>query len=102
MKILITAPNLSSIITGNRITATRWKRLLKALGHQVTLKESYERECVDLLIALHATKNHSSVKEFRQKNLEKPIIVGLAGTDLYEDLPSNTLTRKTLQLADAG
>lgn len=100
MKILITAPNLSGAITGNRITATRWKRLLQALGHHVTLKESYERERADLLIALHATKSHPSVKRFRERNPEKPIIVGLAGTDLYQDTPLAPATYETLQLAD--
>lgn len=100
MKIFVIAPNLSGPLTGNRITATRWKKILQGLGHQVTLKEKYMRERADLLIALHATKSHSSVKLFKQRNPGKPIVVGLAGTDLYIDLKTTPATQETLWLAD--
>ena len=101
MKILIIAPNLSGAITGNRITATRWKHLLQTLGHTVILKETYEGERLDLLVALHATKCYPSLKRFKKENPEKPIVIGLAGTDLYQDLPSQPITREALRWAHA-
>jgi putative glycosyltransferase (TIGR04348 family) len=48
---------------------------------------------------LHARRSHSSIDSFRRHNPEAPVIVALTGTDLYRDIPTNHLARKSLQIA---
>src|SRR5689334_12417943 len=43
-------------------------------------------EC-DALIALHARRSFPSIDRFRRSHLDRALIVGLTGTDLYSDLP---------------
>jgi hypothetical protein len=48
---------------------------------------------------LHARRSHSSIVSFRRHNPNAPVIVALTGTDIYRDIPSNHLARKSLQIA---
>jgi putative glycosyltransferase (TIGR04348 family) len=84
---------------GNRITALRWARILRRLGHRVSISQAYDGESYDCLIALHARRSYRSIERFRQQNVEAPIIVALTGTDLYQDLRSNHLARESLEIA---
>src|ERR1700730_12268580 len=84
---------------GNRVTALRWARILKTLGHRVRVKQEYEGERYDLLLALHARRSHDAVKQFHHQHPEAPIIVALTGTDLYRDLHTSPSTRASLELA---
>ena len=84
---------------GNRITALRWARILKSLGHRVVILREYEGERHDLLIALHARRSYSSIRRFNKENPKLPVVVALTGTDLYRDLRKNKLARKSLEIA---
>jgi putative glycosyltransferase (TIGR04348 family) len=84
---------------GNRVTALRWARLLKALGHRVQIKQEYAGEAFDLLIALHAKQSHSSIVRFHREHPDRPLIVALTGTDLYCDLPKDCQAQASLELA---
>ncbi len=84
---------------GNRVTAIRWARILRKLGNQVKIAESYQGEAYDLLIALHARRSGRSIRRFRQKYPDNPVVVALTGTDLYHDLPRGGSTRSSLELA---
>jgi putative glycosyltransferase (TIGR04348 family) len=84
---------------GNRVTAVRWAKHLRALGHRVTLAESWEGARCDVLVALHATKSHHSILRYRELRPLAPLVVGLAGTDLYQDLPASREARRSLELA---
>jgi putative glycosyltransferase (TIGR04348 family) len=68
---------------GNRITALRWARCLRALGHRVQIRETWASEEWDVLVALHAVKSRDAVERFKAWRLGAPIVVGLAGTDVY-------------------
>jgi glycosyltransferase involved in cell wall biosynthesis len=84
---------------GNRVTALRWARMLRSLGHRVVITQSYEGESYDLLIALHALRSHYAIKRFHCEHPERPLIVALTGTDLYRDLPRSELAQQSLEFA---
>jgi hypothetical protein len=84
---------------GNRVTALRWAGILRSLGHRVTVKQNYEGESYDLLIALHALRSHDAIKRFHREYPDRPLIIGLTGTDLYRDLPRSARARLSLELA---
>jgi putative glycosyltransferase (TIGR04348 family) len=99
MKILITTPAPPRSKNGNRVTALRWARILKELGHKVTVSQVYEDGAYDLLVALHARRSHPSISRFHSLHPDKPLIVALSGTDLYRDLKHSKEARESLELA---
>jgi putative glycosyltransferase (TIGR04348 family) len=84
---------------GNRITAIRWARILRTLGHPITLTQSYQGEPYDVLIALHAWRSYPAIRCFSERYPMRPIVVALTGTDLYRDLPRNREAQTSLELA---
>lgn len=99
MDILIVTPVPPRSRKGNRVTALRWARLLRALGHRVVLSERFEAQRCDLLIALHAHKSHASIRRFAQHRSDQPLVVALTGTDLYRDLTSGPKAGESLDRA---
>ena len=100
MRIGIITPAPPRSTHGNRITALRWARILKSLGHQVVILREYEGERHDLLIALHARRSYSSIRRFNKENPKLPVVVALTGTDLYRDIRTNQRARESLEVAD--
>ena len=84
---------------GNRTTALRWARLLRDLGHDVTVTSSYRSQRCDLLVALHARRSAGSVERFRQRHPVAPVVLALTGTDVYGDIHSSDDARRALELA---
>lgn len=99
MNISIVTPAPARSRYGNRITALRWARILRKLGHRVRVDQAYNNQAVDLLVALHARRSSGSVERFHRKNPTSPIIVALTGTDLYRDLTMNQRAQRSLDLA---
>lgn len=99
MRIGIVTPAPPRSRYGNRVTATRWAKLLKSLGHSVRIAREYEGDSFDLLIALHARRSHQSIVRFHRDHPERPIVVALTGTDLYHDLGRTRSAEKSLDLA---
>ena len=99
MKVRLVTPTLSNINSGNQVTATRYARILRGLGHQVSITERYAGESCDLLIALHARKSSDSIRRFREQNPGSPLVVVLTGTDLYGDLKKNGNAQASLNFA---
>ena len=100
MRIGIITPAPARSHYGNRITALRWAKILRRLGHHVTISQQYDNEKLDLLIALHARRSYSSISRFRRQYHDLPIIVALTGTDVYRDIRSSRRAQQSLQLAD--
>lgn len=100
MRILIVTPAPPRSRKGNRITALRWARLLRELGHRVALAESFSDQPCDLLIAMHAKRSAASIREFHESRPDAPLIVALTGTDLYRDIKTNRVAQHSLELAD--
>jgi len=99
MRVGIITPAPPGSRYGNRITALRWARILRRLGSRVSISQTYGDQPYDLMVALHARKSHSSIINFRRQNRAAPIIVGLTGTDLYRDIPTNHLAQESLDIA---
>ncbi len=86
MRAVVVTPAEPGSLTGNRVTAERWARRLAELAHDVRVLTAWDGESADLLVALHARKSHASVVRFSERFPGAPIVVGLAGTDVYVDL----------------
>src|SRR5262249_51871745 len=100
MRIFMACPAPANSRKGNRVTAARWARILKQLGHQVEIDRRYDFRPCDLLVALHARKSVESVQRYRLGNPNAPLIVALTGTDLYRDIRTNWRAKYALELAD--
>ncbi|MDE2571478.1 MAG: TIGR04348 family glycosyltransferase [bacterium] len=99
MTIVMVSPHLASSTTGNHVTAQRWARILRSLGHRVHLCERYDDRPYDAMIALHARRNADAAARFHRLFPDRPLIVALTGTDLYHDLPRSAAARRSLEIA---
>lgn len=107
MQARIVTPAPPRARTGNRVTALRWAAMLRSLGWHVgvctpgqyaALGDAAEGD--DLLVALHAVKSHASIMSFRERFPDRPVILGLAGTDLIVGDPDRDAALKaSLQAA---
>jgi putative glycosyltransferase (TIGR04348 family) len=87
---------------GNWTTAARWARILRCLGHRVNIAETDEHCDADMLIAVHAWRSRASIERFGKIHPDRPLVVCLAGTDIYgfqHSHPHETL--KSMELAGA-
>jgi putative glycosyltransferase (TIGR04348 family) len=98
-RIVIVSPRKGKAVTGNSVTAGRWRGILESLGHGVTIAGELGRRPCDVLIALHATKSAASVKAASLRG-DVAIVVALTGTDLYQDLLRLRRPQESLRLAD--
>jgi putative glycosyltransferase (TIGR04348 family) len=81
------------------VTALRWARILRGLGHRVQVLERYTGQAYDVLIALHARKSASSVARFARDRPGGPIVLALTGTDVYGDIRTSPAARRSIQSA---
>jgi putative glycosyltransferase (TIGR04348 family) len=99
LRISIITPAAMHARNGNRNTATRWARLLRALGHRVSVEREWSGTPADLMIALHARRSHSSIERYAKSFPERPLVVVLTGTDLYRDIRTDPDAKRSLALA---
>ncbi|MCH7474690.1 MAG: TIGR04348 family glycosyltransferase [Gemmatimonadetes bacterium] len=85
--------------SGNRVTATRWATLLREIGHEVSVGTHLGLTRCDLLVAVHARKSHAAVEAFHARHPRGPIVLLLAGTDLYADGPENRSVAESMRSA---
>lgn len=83
MKIGVVTPAARGSRSGNRVTAVRWARLLRRLGHEVWVDETLQGGRIDVLVAIHAYRSAESVRMWREMHPDRPLAVLLAGTDIY-------------------
>lgn len=99
MKILLITPAPPGSRKGNRVTALRWGRLLRQLGHRVAIQHEYNDESADLLIALHARRSFPAVEWFGRLYPDRPVVVALTGTDLYDEIHTDKTAALALEKA---
>lgn len=97
-RILIVTPAPRGSRLGNRATALRWQRLLRALGHRVTVATELDERAWDVVIALHARKSAGAVFAARARGI--PTVLMLTGTDLYRDVETSKEAQRALREAD--
>lgn len=83
MKISLVTPAGKQSRAGNRTTAIRWARILTKIGHRVDVSEESDGDGADMMIAVHAWRSAKSIRTFSERTPDKPLIVLLAGTDIY-------------------
>jgi putative glycosyltransferase (TIGR04348 family) len=99
VRIQLITPAPLRLNNGNKMTALRWARILRKLGHKVGVDQFYDGRRWDLLIALHARRSHASIEKFGQLHPELPLIVVLTGTDLYRDIQNDRKAQRSLEIA---
>src|SRR5262249_59265012 len=99
MKIILVTPAPPGSRKGNRVTALRWARLLRELGHQVAIQQDYRGERGHLLIALHARRSFPAVRAWRQKYPDGAGILALTGTALYGEIQTDADPQRALDMA---
>jgi putative glycosyltransferase (TIGR04348 family) len=99
MRIALVTPYLPAARNGNAHTALRWRRFLRRAGHAVEMAREWLGQPVEMLIALHARRSHSSIARFAAHYPERPLLVLLTGTDLYRDIHVDADARDSLGLA---
>jgi putative glycosyltransferase (TIGR04348 family) len=101
MRIVLITPHRSSSRSGNGTTAARWRRILRELGHQVEVANQYDGAATDLMIGLHAWRSAPSIRRFRELHPDRPLVVALTGTDIYEYIDRDPVpTLHSLACAD--
>jgi putative glycosyltransferase (TIGR04348 family) len=99
MRVCLVTPAPARSRKGNRVTALRWARLLRRLGHRVRVDVAYAGQPCDLLVALHAGRSFPSIARFHQENPGRPLILALTGTDLYDQIHTSPEARQSLEMA---
>lgn len=92
MKIILITPAPPTSRAGNRTTALRWAGLFRDLGHEVAVATQYRDEPADAMVAIHAWRSAAAIDRFAALHPHRPLVVLLAGTDLYGFLKSDPET----------
>lgn len=101
MTIILVTPRGPTERTGNAVAALRWARILRQLGHRVTVAASYADEPVDMMVAIHAWRSAEAIARFKLRYPERWLILQLSGTDIYEYLSVDARpTLRSMELAD--
>jgi putative glycosyltransferase (TIGR04348 family) len=101
MRIVLITPEGPTSRTGNRVAASRWARILRRLGHRVRIAADYDGQPADLMVAVHAWRSAVAIERFKAKFPERPVVLQLSGTDIYQYIDSDPEpTLRSMELAD--
>lgn len=101
MNIVLITPGGPTSRSGNRVAASRWAGILRELGHTVRRTATYDGRPADLMVAIHAWRSAQAIARFKSLFPDRPLILQLSGTDIYQYLDSDPLpTLAAMRLAD--
>jgi putative glycosyltransferase (TIGR04348 family) len=100
MTIAIVTPAPPGSRKGNRVTAERWARLLRELGHRVRVIEAWDGGDDEILIALHAGRSAPSIEHYHRDRPRGPLVVALTGTDVYGPIATDPQMLASVRAAD--
>jgi putative glycosyltransferase (TIGR04348 family) len=101
MAIILITPEGPSTRTGNAVAALRWARILRRLGHRVTLAAEYTDEPAEAMVAIHAWRSADAIGRFKARHPARPLILQLSGTDIYQYIIEDAApTLRSMELAD--
>ncbi len=101
MRIVLITPEGPTSRTGNRVAAARWARILRQLGHRVRVAAVYDGGTADAMVAVHAWRSAGAVECFKAAFPERPVILQLSGTDIYQFIETDPVpTLRAMELAD--
>ena len=101
MRIVLITPDGPTKRTGNRVASLRWSRILRGLGHTVRHASHYDGRPADLMVAIHAWRSADAIARFKTLHPDRPVVLQLSGTDIYEYLRSDPgPTLRAMALAD--
>ena len=83
MRISLVTPAGEQSRAGNRTTAARWAHILRELGHRVDVSLDDDGQGADMMVAVHAWRSAASIEAFAMAHPDRPLVVLLAGTDIY-------------------
>ena len=102
MQISLITPAETQSTHGNRTTAVRWAKMLREAGHRARIAVDYDGEAADMMIAIHAWRSAASIERYKARFPDRPLVVGLGGTDVNTFLKSHPeTTLHSMQMADA-
>ena len=99
MHIVLVTPYPPAARNGNAHTALRWAGFLRSAGHHVEVMVEWNGQSAEAMIALHARRSYAAIAAYAQAYPQRPLIVGLTGTDLYRDIQIDADAQHALQLA---
>ena len=84
------------------MAALRWARILRKLGHRVSVAPDYAGEPADAMVAIHAWRSAEAIRRFKALYPGRPLILQLSGTDIYQYITEDPEpTRRSMELADS-
>src|SRR5262252_86551 len=98
MRVAILCPAPRGSRLGNRVTALRWRRMLRELGHEAFVTTEL-RGRWDVLLALHALKSADAIERARKRPGAR-IVLALTGTDVHRDIHQNPRALASIDRAD--
>ena len=98
---MIVSPALADANNGNWRTARRWKTLLSpSCNARVVLQWPDEHAAADtVMLALHARRSAGSIQNWAHARAGRGLAVVLTGTDLYQDIGTDSQAQLSLRLA---
>ena len=99
--VVIVSPALAAANNGNWRTARRWQLLL-GHDHRVRVVQHWpdaQAAADTVMLALHARRSADSIEAWARTHPGRGLAVVLTGTDLYQDIATDSQAQRSLDLA---
>lgn len=98
--IAIVTPAPPGSSAGNRVSARRYARMFRALGHRTRILTDWDGAPADVLVVLHGRRSSGALQRARRQDPELPVVLVLTGTDVYGHPARSRSLERALDAAD--